>query len=93
MSIGWKILIPTALAYIVIVAAVVLGLDAARIPRGFVYGGILFAVNAVLLVVMFLILDRGRIVSPAYRGTTATDLARLRAAAAARAHLSTQAGD
>jgi NADH-quinone oxidoreductase subunit H len=93
MSLGWKVLLPTALAYIVIVAGVVLALDAARIPRGFLYGGILFAVNAVLLVVMFVILDRGRIVSPAYRGATAVDLARLRAAAVGRANLSTQAGD
>ena len=90
MSLGWKVLLPIAIAYIIIVAALLLALDAAGIPRGFTYGLILFAVNAVLLFILFFILDRGRIVSPAYRGADAAELARLRGITAARAHLTSQ---
>jgi NADH-quinone oxidoreductase subunit H len=93
MSLGWKFMLPLALAYIVIVAGAVLALDAARIPRGWMYGGILFAINAVLLVIVFVILDRGRLVSPAYGRATPQQIARLRAVTAARTHLTPEAGD
>ncbi|MCC6927428.1 MAG: NADH-quinone oxidoreductase subunit NuoH [Gemmatimonadaceae bacterium] len=93
MSLGWKLLLPLALAYIVIVATLMLVLDAAGIPRGFAYAGIFLAVNAVILFVAFWRFDRGRVLSPAFGRASAEELARLRGAAAARAHLSTQAGD
>lgn len=93
MSLGWKVLLPVALAYIVIMAAVVLGLDAARVPRGLPYGLVLFGVNAVLAVGLFFVLDRGRIISPAYGRVSARELARLRGVTASRAQLTTQAGD
>ncbi|MBV6520930.1 MAG: NAD(P)H-quinone oxidoreductase subunit 1, chloroplastic [Gemmatimonadaceae bacterium] len=93
MSIGWKVLLPIALAYIVIVAGTLLALDAAGLKRDFVYGAILFAVNAVLAVVMFRILDRGRIVSPAYGRLDPQELARLRSVSRARTHLTVSAGD
>jgi len=89
MSLGWKIFLPVALAYIVIVAGLVLGLDMAGIERGLVYGLILFAVNAILLVALFLILDRGRILSPASAPIVGARLAHLRQLAAERARLST----
>jgi hypothetical protein len=41
----------------------------------------MFGVNVVLLVILFLIIDRGRIISPAYRPLRAAELARLRAVA------------
>ena len=88
MSLGWKIFLPVALAYIVVIAALILALDAARIERGFVYGLILFGVNAVLLVVLFVILDRGRIISPSSRPVVGARLAHLRQLAAERARLS-----
>ncbi len=88
MSLGWKIFLPVSLAYIVIIAAMVLALDAAGIERGLVYGLILFGVNAVLLVILFVLLDRGRIVSPASVPVVGARLARLRQLAAARARLS-----
>jgi NADH-quinone oxidoreductase subunit H len=93
MSLGWKYLLPTALAYIVIVASVMLALDYAGIQRGFVYGLVLFAVNIVLVVIAFMVLDRGRIISPAYGRATPHQLARLRAVTAARNQLSPEAGD
>jgi NADH-quinone oxidoreductase subunit H len=88
MSLGWKIFLPVALAYIVIIAALVLALDSANIERGLVYGLILFAVNAVLLLGLFLILDRGRIISPASPPAIGARLAHLRQLAAERARLS-----
>ncbi len=93
MSLGWKFLLPIALGYIVIVASLMLGLDAAGIPRGLPYAGIFLAVNAVILFVAFSLFDRGRVVSPAYGRASAEELARLRGIAAARTNLSTQAGD
>jgi NADH-quinone oxidoreductase subunit H len=88
MSLGWKIFLPVALAYIVIVASLILALDAAGIERGFVYGLILFGVNAVLLLVLFVALDRGRIVSAASPRAAGLRLAHLRQLAAERARLS-----
>jgi hypothetical protein len=88
MSLGWKVFLPVALAYIVITAALILALDAAGIARGLVYGLILFAANAVMLGAFILVLDRGRIVSPASAPVVGARLARLRRLAEARARLS-----
>jgi NADH-quinone oxidoreductase subunit H len=88
MSLGWKVFLPTSLAYIVIIAAIVLALDAAGIERGLVYGLILFAVNAVMLLGLFLVFDRGRIVSPSSAPLVGARLAHLRQLAAERARLS-----
>lgn len=93
MSLGWKFLLPMALGYIVIVASLMLGLDAMGIQRGLVYAAIFLAVNAVILFGAFSLFDRGRVVSPAYGRASAEELARLRGITAARANLSTQAGD
>jgi NADH-quinone oxidoreductase subunit H len=87
MSLGWKILLPLALGYIVVLAAVMLALDAAALPRGFPYALILFGVSAVVMIALFFVLDRGRIVSPAYGRLSASELAELRAVAVSRAHL------
>jgi NADH-quinone oxidoreductase subunit H len=92
MSLGWKLLLPLAIAYIIIIATLVLVLDNAGLQRGFTYGLILFAVNAVLLFILFFVLDRGRIVSPAYRGADAVELARLRGITAARSRLTSPQG-
>jgi NADH-quinone oxidoreductase subunit H len=93
MSLGWKILLPTALGYIVVVASLMLVLDAAGIDRGLVYGLIFLGVNVVLLGIMLVFLDRGRIVSPAYGGASDEELERLRGVTASRARLSPMAGD
>ena len=88
MSLGWKVFLPVSLAYIVIIAALVLALDSFGIERGLVFGLILFAVNAVMLLVIFFVLDRGRIVSPASAPAAGARLAHLRQLAAERARLS-----
>ena len=79
MSLGWKVMLPLALAYITIIATVVLVLDRAGVARGPVYGAILFGMNVVLAVLLFVFLDRGRIVSPAYSRLDREEVTRLRA--------------
>jgi NADH-quinone oxidoreductase subunit H len=93
MSLGWKFMLPMALAYIVIVASVILALDYLGLQRGFLYGLAMLGVNVILVILAFFILDRGRIISPAYGRATPQQVARLRAITAARSHLSPQSGD
>jgi NADH-quinone oxidoreductase subunit H len=78
MSLGWKFMLPLALVYIVLIAAVMLGLSAAGIDQGFLYATILGSVNVVVIVLLFAILDRGRIISPAYGRMNSRDVERLR---------------
>jgi NADH-quinone oxidoreductase subunit H len=78
MALGWKILLPLALAYIVVIASVVLALDAARIPRDWRFGLALFGVNLVVMLLVALVLDRGRVISPATTRVGRRDLERLR---------------
>ena len=78
MSLGWKLMLPLALAYITIIGTAVLVLDRAGIARGPMYGAILFGMNVVLVVLLFVVLDRGRIVSPAYSRLDREEVARLR---------------
>jgi NADH-quinone oxidoreductase subunit H len=78
MSLGWKFMLPLALVYIVLIAAVMLGLSAAGIQQGFMYATILGSVNVVVMIVLFAILDRGRIISPAYGRMQQREVERLR---------------
>lgn len=78
MHLGWKIMIPTALAYIMLIGGTILVLDAVGIPYGFTYGLALTAVSLVALGVFVFLLDRDRVIVGA-------DLARRRARAAAPA--------
>ena len=88
MSLGWKFMLPLALAYIVIIAAA-----RARARRRSVCraecSGSAFALLAALgraepraAVLVFVILDRGRIISPAYSRLSPMQIARLRAMSA-----------
>jgi NADH-quinone oxidoreductase subunit H len=87
MTLGWKVLLPWALGYIVVVASMMLALDAAGIERGLVYGLIFLAVNVVLLGIFFLFVDRGRVLSPAYRRASEVEVRRLREISAPRRRL------
>jgi NADH-quinone oxidoreductase subunit H len=85
MALGWKILLPVALAYIVIIGGAVVALQTAGFaPRSWQYSGALFGLNVVLVLVLFFLLDRGRIVSPAYSRLDARHLERLRGITADR---------
>jgi len=88
MSLGWKLMLPVALAYIVVVASVLLALDAAGVARtGWAFKGALMGINVVLMGVLFFILDRGRLISPAYSRLERERVARLRSVAQSRATL------
>jgi len=82
MSLGWKIMLPLALAYIIVIAGVILVLETAGIGPGAMYSSIMGVVNIVIVMVVFTILDHGRIISPAYGRLESVRLARLRAVAA-----------
>jgi NADH-quinone oxidoreductase subunit H len=84
MALGWKFMLPLALAYIVIIAAATLALDAAGIARTGMFGVILFGINVVLCVLVFFVLDRGRLISPASSRARFGEVERLRAIAASR---------
>jgi len=78
MSLGWKFMLPVALVYIVLIAVVMLGLSAAGIEPGLMYAAILGSLNIVLVIVLFVILDRGRIISPAYGRMHPREIERMR---------------
>ena len=92
MALGWRVLLPVMLAYIVLIAAAVLVLEMAGIRQGVVHGLILFAVNLVLMVLLFGWLDRGRLISPASQRLDEDELARLRNTAR-RSRLAETMGD
>jgi NADH-quinone oxidoreductase subunit H len=65
MSLGWKVFLPVSLAYLVLIASLSVGLDYAGIGRGPLFGLILFGVNIVLVVGLAVLVDKGRLLSPA----------------------------
>jgi NADH-quinone oxidoreductase subunit H len=80
MSLGWKFMLPLALGYIVAIAGATVGLEALGYARGswpFHLG--LALLNVVAVVILFMILDRGRLISPAYSRLNRRDIAKLRA--------------
>jgi NADH-quinone oxidoreductase subunit H len=79
MSLGWSVMLPVALAYILIVASATLALDAMGIQRGPLFSLALFGMNVVLTVVLLRWLDRGKLISPSSARVGPTDLERLRA--------------
>ena len=96
MSLGWKVLLPLSLAYIVITGGAVLALDMLQVPRSVQWFGIspfwaaLGVLNLVLAVLLFVLLDRGRIISPAYSRLSPIQIARLRAMSAGRSLAASQ---
>ena len=63
MDLGWKIMLPTALAAVVVTAATILALDSAGVEYGLVYGLVLTVVNVAMLAGIVMIMDRGRALS------------------------------
>jgi NADH-quinone oxidoreductase subunit H len=96
MSLGWKVLLPLSLSYIVITGGAILVLDMLQVPRGVQWFGIspfwaaLGVLNLVLAVLLFVLLDRGRIISPAYSRLSPIQIARLRAMSAGRSLAASQ---
>ncbi|HZO19825.1 MAG TPA: NADH-quinone oxidoreductase subunit NuoH [Gemmatimonadaceae bacterium] len=79
MSLGWRVLLPISLAYIVLIATALLILDLLGIRPGAMHGTILGVVNLAAAGVLFLVLDSGRVISPASRRVREDELRRLRA--------------
>ena len=95
MALGWKVLLPLALVYIVALASAIVLLDRAGFARtSWQFGASLLAMNVVFMVLLFFVLDRGRIVSPAYSRLDRRNLDKLRRAAQDRARFTpAEAGD
>jgi NADH-quinone oxidoreductase subunit H len=82
MALGWKILLPTMLGYITVIASAILALQKAGFaPSSLQFSGALFALNVILVLILVFVLDRGRIVSPAYSRLERGDLTRLQSVA------------
>ncbi|HEY2026949.1 MAG TPA: NADH-quinone oxidoreductase subunit NuoH [Gemmatimonadaceae bacterium] len=95
MSLGWKFMLPLALAYIVVIAGMEVLLQALGYPPGSWPYHLGFAMlNIVAVIVLFMILDRGRVISPAYSRLDPRALAELRAVSGQRhAPLLSEPGD
>lgn len=66
MDLGWKVLLPTALAYIALMGTTILVLDTIGIQYGFLYGIVLTAVNLAATGFFLFVIDRGRTITGAY---------------------------
>jgi NADH-quinone oxidoreductase subunit H len=79
MALGWKFMLPVALAYIMIVAGAALALQYAGIyPSDWKFAVTMLVVNLVLVVVIFGFIDRGRLISPAYSRLDKRNIDKLR---------------
>ena len=77
MDLGWKVLLPTALAYVMFIATAVWAIARAGVTSGRVEALILASANVVVAFAFFWVLDRNRVVGgPANRGSAAFKRAR-----------------
>ncbi len=65
MQLGWKVMLPVSLAYLMVVAATILALDQLGVAYGFTFGLVLTVVSAICTGLFLLVLDRGRTLSGA----------------------------
>ena len=85
MSLGWKLLLPLSLGYIVAVATTIVTLDSLGFARGSVpFCTGLILLNLAAVVILFNIIDRGRIISPASSRLNRRDIDKLRAVSTRR---------
>jgi len=64
MSLGWKVLMPIGLAYVMLVGLGIYGVDTLLSGSSeTIKMGVLFLLNLPLMFLVFLVLDRGRLVS------------------------------
>jgi len=66
MHLGWKVVLPSALAFIVVISTSVLVLEGLGLPYGVLYGLILTAVNLVCMALFFWLVDRDRVIGGSY---------------------------
>lgn len=65
MALGWKVMLPTALAYVMLIGGTILVLDEVGMTWGFLYGLVLTGVSAVATFGFMFQLDRGRTITGA----------------------------
>jgi NADH-quinone oxidoreductase subunit H len=65
MQLGWKIMLPTALTYVPVIAGTVLLLDELGVRWGIGYGFVLTLVSLICTLIFGLVLDQGRIITGA----------------------------
>ncbi len=65
MALGWKVMLPTALAYLMLMGGTILVLDEVGLAWGFGYGAALTAVSTVATIGFVFSLDRGRVITGA----------------------------
>jgi NADH-quinone oxidoreductase subunit H len=88
MALGWKFMLPLALAYIVVIAGATLVLEMIGYHPGmWQFAVVLLGLNIVAVGVLFGFVDRGRLVSPAYSRLDRRNLDKLRNARLDTAHL------
>ena len=63
MHLGWKVMLPVALGYIVIMGTSILVLDTIGIEYGVLYGLILTAINLVPTAIFLWVVDRDRVMA------------------------------
>ncbi len=83
MTLGWGIMLPLALGYILVIAAASLALDALGVPRGVPFSLSLLVLNIAIGAVLLWWGDRGKLLSPASARLGQVELARRRARSAA----------
>jgi NADH-quinone oxidoreductase subunit H len=67
MGLGWKVLLPGALGYLMVLACAIWVLEWRGVEQGVPYGAILFGVNLPFVVLLFGVLDSGRLVTGQYQ--------------------------
>lgn len=78
MSLGWSVMLPVALGYIVFIAGATLALDALGVARGPGFSLALLAMNVIIIAVLLRWLDRGKLISPASSRLSVAELAHVR---------------
>jgi NADH-quinone oxidoreductase subunit H len=79
MALGWKFMLPTAIAYVVVIASASLGLQYAGIPMSsWKFSVAMLVLNIIVMVLVIGFIDRGRLISPAYSRLDKRDLKKLR---------------
>ena len=81
MDLGWKFMLEAVTVYILVVAFVILGIEAVGIPIGGWYAFVLFLVNLALAGAIFFAMDRGTLIRGAAKGSDAGSRAGLRSPA------------
>lgn len=79
MSLGWRVMLPLALGYIVLIATTLLILQAVGVNPGPMHSFVLLMENICVLLLLFVMVDEGRIISPAYGRAQQGRIVRLRA--------------